>query len=258
VKKSHNSYAKRQNPLGICVGDTVRIHFEHMPEGIEREFDALVIDVTDRAGMGQDAHIDYTRVDSYATWFMKAHPDLPLGCSVSHVAQVVTRAPYMCVAKGPENIFGPYVDTDGKKHNRAFIMRDGAKKGVRYGSLSNLTIAALATYQGSLTRGLDTEKMQAVWAKHQMPGRITPTTIDPWLSWCTFVRWKSFRRWVLQHRHLFLMTLVDIEQSGRESHEAMWKDYDEDADAAGELEDSRDLDRRHSDYVVDTEGSPSW
>jgi len=88
---------KHQNPLGIKINDIVKINFSFRGK---EEFLATVTKIGERADIGQDAYIEYERLDNVEVPVQAYN-----GCSVSHVSEIVEAAPYVVEQKQPINRF---------------------------------------------------------------------------------------------------------------------------------------------------------
>jgi hypothetical protein len=218
---------KQQNPLRIRIGDEVVIDFGHKPN--DSAFKAMVTDIVGRADIGHDAMISYVRLDGKKD---APFPDMPDGCSVSHVISVV-HGPYQTGPKVIQNIFREHLLEERKQVEESAHGWIGwyTFGGVRVGMKNSLVMAALAEATDELTRPYDGEKFKALWEKDGRPGQVASPDEEEYPSrryLC--VRWKTFKKWVLKNRHKLLMTRKEIEQCGRDYIEAMNESYMKDLD----------------------------
>jgi len=217
-------YEKSQNPLGIRVGDTVEIdfHFHDDPA-----FLADVVELSDRAGMGYDACIEYKRHDGI---WKNQNLDMPDGCSVSYVTRIVARKPYVALRRAPQNNFADSLAEDAKRRKELGYGWSGYYNVgcLRVGMLNHMVVAALACAHDELSRPLDPDKFNALWAKAHFPGRTASPDEELYpTEHYTCVRWKAFKRFVLANRHRILCTRAEVLKNGRACNEAMWAaDYE--------------------------------
>ncbi len=210
---------KKQNPLEIRIGDIVTINFKH---NHSPAFEAKVTDIVDRADIGEDAMINYIRLDGKCD---RPMPNVPAGCSVSHVVSVV-HGPYQTGPKVIRNIFRDQIT---EEHARVQKTREGMVGwytfgGIRVGISAYIVMAALAHATDELTRPYDSEKFEALWEKAGFPGKVASPNEEMYPSHRYLcVRWKTFKKWVLKNRHKLLVNRKELEQSGRDYQKA-WED----------------------------------
>ncbi len=213
----------KQNPLGIAVGDTVRIKFNYA--GARDAFLAEVTEVVDRVLMGQDTCIDYKPEESGRN-FNAERLGIPYGCSVSHVVEVVRRGKFKPAP--PTNIFREHREKLGC---RGCIKRGGIR--VALHDLSALISFALASATDTLDRPINIDRFFTRWEKDQFRGKVAiPAALKLDSDWFspTAVHWKTFRKYVLANRHSILFTRREMEAMGQEHNrkmtESLWEDMD--------------------------------
>ncbi len=228
VLSRENIVNKKQNPLGIRVGDVVQIHFSHMPS--KGAFSAKVTEVTDRTTMGCDAHIAYEPEESARDYGMEAL-NIPYGCSVSHVVKVLNRAPYVSIRMPPANIFRLHAERrSARRGSNDWVgyYRFGGTR-VCHGDMETLIVEALASASDTLNRPLDIHRFRQLWTFSGHRGRVElprdPRFDSEWSSHYTAVNWKVFKQFVLANRHRILLTRREMEKAGREHQKAMHDEY---------------------------------
>jgi hypothetical protein len=256
---------KKQNPLQIRVGDTVKIRFTHYTP--TRIFLAEVLHVTDRTLMGCDACIDYKPEES-ARDLDAEKSNIPYGCSVSHVIEVVKRAPYKAMKSAPTNIFRENIvrQTIGRKGDPR---NTGDWQGyyrfgdirVGYEELGTLVEIALASAKDTLDRPMDIQRFRNLWAKDGYRGKVAlpvdPLFEDPYTKKyipAKAVRWSVFRNYVLANRQKILLSRKEMEKAGREYSEAMQaRDDDFDTSFSRDLDDEAEECRHDEDALAFTD-----
>lgn len=214
---------KKQNPLGLDIGDIVEIHLDFKSEG---PFQATITDICDRTEINQDAGINYSRLDGKTN-----EPLTNDGCSVSFVTKVVSRRIRDRIKpQPPKNIFAESLSKD------FWIGYSKMERGIYAGSLNRLACAALSSAKGGgLDRPLSADRLTELWNQSRCPGTIKSSGFgeggkDHFFDDRLHVKWKVFKNWVIRNRNRILMSQKEIEKMGQEYDEYMCKSIEEDLD----------------------------
>jgi hypothetical protein len=249
---------KQQNPLGIRVGDTVEIFFDHEPS--RGSFNAKVTEVVDRTMMGSDAHISY-QPDEMSRDLEAEALGIPYGCSVSHVRAIVARAPYKCdVYRSPLNIFRQTAEEkevrrveEGRPEDYwpGYYSVGGVR--ISYESMGALVELALAMAKDTLDRPYSLERFHTLWERDGFRGKVTVPTVpelgdvyahEELQEMYVAVNWKVFKHYVLANRHRLLLSQKEMEKAGAAFSKAMWaseeesNDYDVEYEARSQHDDN--------------------
>jgi hypothetical protein len=194
---------KKQNPLGVRVGDTVRIFYSHTGE----RFVADVTSISSRIEYGNDPAIEFIRWDGVisAVGFNS--------CSVSHVQSVLYHTPYKVESRSQKNLFRKTSDGRAWLGYHAF-------GGKRVGDVSQLVKVALAAASDEMSRPLDMQKFDALWKKARFPGKVAHRMEYDYLE--ATVNWKVFRRFVIMNRHKICATIRELEATGKKYASQSW------------------------------------
>ena len=218
--------SKNQNPLGIRMGDSVRIFFDFKASG--GEFTAKVMKVVDRTDMGNDSYIEY--IPEEAGRNMEAEKlGIPYGCSVSHIVKVLEKAPYI-TKKGerPVNIFREEQRRLSHGGWPGYYKLGGVR--VCYTDMRALVRLVFAGASGTFDRPLDMDKFHVLWEKSKFLGKVEMPAKDGfnedhWMTdHYTAVHWKVFKKFVLNNKERIFATRKEMVQAGVEFHKAMWED----------------------------------
>jgi hypothetical protein len=195
---------KKENPLGIKIGDIVETNFAYRKVSIK----ATITKITDRILTGCNPLIEY---DPETEDPDRVKYNIPNACDISFVTKIITPSPYIIPKPIRNNIFVEHKNYGSMYERIGDIM-------ITYYNVHRLIIRALASVKHNIDRPIDDDKFMKLWEKNKFIGRIDLPNIEEYL---VAVNWKVFKKFVIANKSRILMTRKEMEESGKQYQKQM-------------------------------------